>query len=246
MNKENILWNVLNVFMEYRVKMFPTDCFDLLHQCGYTVITYQKLKQKNEELYQMCQDYSDESFRDGKNMVIAYNDEKPALRIRFSLAHELGHHVLGHLNESRENEMEANYFASCLLAPRMAIHYCHCLNALDVARLFQLSDEASRIAYEDYQIWYHQLKAHNLKMTRLDKAFYDHFYDETQERFICNVKTCDFCGRPVYNSVVSHCQSCEVPDFDLPIPSAPLYDIRQDDDYPIFQRMEYKWLYGDC
>lgn len=249
MNRENILKNVLNVFITCRIKTFPIDCFDLLDQYGYSVVTYQKVKLQSEELYQMCHEYSDESFRDGTHRIIAYNDEKPSRRIRFSLAHELGHHVLGHTKDTKDNEMEANYFASCLLAPCMAIHYCGLKTPRDVAQMFQLSDEASRIAFEHYQSWHRNIQHNGLRMTGLDKAFYDHFYDPLQKRFICSVKTCDFCGQTLYNSISNHCRCCEIPDFETSEAQArssrTFHDIRYDDDYAVFQRMENRWLYGE-
>lgn len=64
---------------------------------------------------------------------IIYNDiNKPSQRIRFTLAHELGHIVLGHLefdgclyrlsnNEYKVLETEANQFASQLLSPEPLI-----------------------------------------------------------------------------------------------------------------------------
>lgn len=50
--------------------------------------------------------------------IILYNDEiETQGRIRWTLAHELGHIVLGHLTQSHVNEIEANCFASQLLLP---------------------------------------------------------------------------------------------------------------------------------
>ena len=39
-------------------------------------------------------------------------------RIRWSIAHEYGHIVLNHKNQSDQNEIEANIFAANLLLPR--------------------------------------------------------------------------------------------------------------------------------
>lgn len=39
-------------------------------------------------------------------------------RRRFSTAHEIGHHILGHRIDSLKNDREANWFAACLLMPR--------------------------------------------------------------------------------------------------------------------------------
>lgn len=58
-------------------------------------------------------------------IFIIYNDERPVVRKRFSIAHELGHLYLGHLhgnssidfNTDNFDEIEANAFAAHLLIP---------------------------------------------------------------------------------------------------------------------------------
>lgn len=73
--------------------------------------------------------------KDGDDFLIYINHTEPLVRRRFSIAHELGHVILGHLsNESKKvdykyrknynytkeeilEEKEANWFASALLMP---------------------------------------------------------------------------------------------------------------------------------
>lgn len=52
--------------------------------------------------------------------VVAYNQRKPFDRMRFTLAHELGHILCGHIGIKEETvrEEEADHFARHLLAPR--------------------------------------------------------------------------------------------------------------------------------
>lgn len=194
MNHYDIQKRILDVFAECSVFSFPVDCTSLLEHYGYTLHTYQELGRKNKALYEMCISYSEEAFRDGAHRIIAYNQDKSPLRIRFSLAHELGHHILGHKNETRHNEIEANFFAGNLLAPRMAIYYARCQNARDVSFIFQISEEAAQIAYEDYLRWHEELLLRERRMTALERDMYYHFYRAEQDCFVWNVKTCDFCG----------------------------------------------------
>lgn len=56
--------------------------------------------------------------------IIFYNDEEPIYRVRFSIAHELGHYLMNHkMNLNKDDplyhiqEKEANYFAAQLLMP---------------------------------------------------------------------------------------------------------------------------------
>lgn len=61
---------------------------------------------------------------------ILLNQEKPPVRKRFTLAHEFGHHFLGHgaqldskieFGDRRGTEVDANRFAASLLMPRRAV-----------------------------------------------------------------------------------------------------------------------------
>ena len=62
------------------------------------------------------------SLEDG---ILAYNDSDPTVRKRFSVAHEIGHLLLGHpgqggtfnLESKDPREVEANFFAAELLIP---------------------------------------------------------------------------------------------------------------------------------
>ncbi|MBQ8985591.1 ImmA/IrrE family metallo-endopeptidase [Candidatus Saccharibacteria bacterium] len=49
--------------------------------------------------------------------VIVDDITRPPARVYFTIAHEIGHVVLGHLEHSELAEFEANIFARCLVAP---------------------------------------------------------------------------------------------------------------------------------
>ena len=53
--------------------------------------------------------------------VVVYRAGGHPQRVRFSLAHELGHIVMKHHGTSEEEEREADRFAGCLLCPRPAL-----------------------------------------------------------------------------------------------------------------------------
>jgi len=56
-------------------------------------------------------------YDDLKEFHIIYNDSRKHARIRFTIAHEIGHIVLGHKESNEENESEADFFARSLLVP---------------------------------------------------------------------------------------------------------------------------------
>lgn len=195
------------------------------------------MKGKNTELYEMCLAYSEDAFREGATMIVAYNDEKPTGRIRFSLMHELGHHILKHNGDSNNNEKEANAFASFILAPRMAIHYAKCKNANDVSHIFEMSHEAAKNAFDDYLRWHRRIVTY--KMSQYDKAMYSHFYNAEHECFVWSVKKCDFCGKTLYNSIEDRCNICSLP------PERTVRDCSDvwDDNSRILHLQHLKWLY---
>lgn len=57
--------------------------------------------------------------------IVGYNEKKPVTRMKFTLAHELGHIVLGHkVGQEYWEEEEANHFALHLLFPRPLLAEC--------------------------------------------------------------------------------------------------------------------------
>ena len=89
-------------------------------------------------------------------------------RIRWTLAHELGHVTLKHLPyiaepsiaENNFNnlthpelENEADYFAALLLCPMPLYEQLHIQSAQDVQRVFGLSWEASDVRWREYFKW---------------------------------------------------------------------------------------------
>ena len=239
MDYNKIVTATIEVFRKCNVHSFPIDCEDLLKHYGYRLFSYKELRDRSPELYSLSLGYSEDAFRAGASKIVAYNPDRPHGRIRFSLMHELGHHVLGHTGVSDQNEKEANAFASHILAPRMAIHYSRCKNANDVARLFDMSFEAADNAFIDYRRWHRNVVIY--KMSTVDKAMYAHFYSKEQKCFVWSKQSCCFCGRVLYNSMESHCKICTLP----PAPKAHYqYTGRYyDDNERILQRQHLKWLY---
>lgn len=229
------------VIIECNVKKFPIDCFNLLKHYGYKFYSYSELYEKNKELYDMCMFYSEDAFRSGSMNLIAYNDKKPKKRIRFSLMHELGHHVLEHKNDTPENESEANFFANNMLAPRIAIYYTKKWSIDDISRLFNTSSSVAQYALQDFSKWCYDI-CHN-GMHDYDKNLYAQFYDEDYKGFVYLIKKCEFCGANIYNSDCNYCpDGCK--SIEIPILRYSCLDLLSDDDSKILSRLENEWLYG--
>lgn len=232
MNYNFIYGKILKAYRKSGVDSFPFSTKDVLHYHGYTIVPYSFLETKKKGLSEMCFQYSEDAFR-FKNLIY-YNDMQPKSRIDFSLMHELGHILLEHQGEYDWQETEANYFASNILAPRMAIHYARCTSPEDVHKKFKLSPEASKYAYDSYLSWIDHIKNNGNKISGIDKDLYKHFYSEKYEMFVWNKSKCRCCGKIVYNNRICECHSRR------------MYTYHDSDIYSIpgYVAGEYNYLYG--
>lgn len=90
------------------------------------------------------------TIRHGGRYLILYDDRiENKRRLSFTLAHELGHVLLGHTGEDeRREEQEANAFAASLLSPAIVYHYLtyrdtHAPTPQEMTAIFPLSYEAA-------------------------------------------------------------------------------------------------------
>lgn len=118
------------------------------------------------------------------NFLIYYNEEKPQVRLRFTLGHEFGHYMLGHDMELvtlyrqkndpclellyKKYEAESNMFAAQLLMPEQIImelarRGCQ-INAEFLQQTFKVSKEAAEIRIKNLN------KAYNLTAYRKYRA----------------------------------------------------------------------------
>lgn len=116
---------------------------------------------------------------DGTKKVIAFNKNKPEVRQRFSIAHELGHYLSGHNNFSHEKEVfvdrekkyldpyhrdeeEADEFAAELLMPETILKKDVLENRLDAATLakkYNVSEQAMWLQLINLKLATEQSKA---------------------------------------------------------------------------------------
>lgn len=130
----------LATFTYFNVLHFPINIRDLIKREGIKLKKYSILaKNVGISVEQVCEEYQTNMAyiyrsEDTGKYSIAYNDTLPEYIIRFSLAHELGHYALMHLEDFDETilryrgfglteekykvlENEANCFARNLLSP---------------------------------------------------------------------------------------------------------------------------------
>ena len=127
---------IAHEFTEQNIVEFPIDPFELIKKFGWKLLTYQEMARKEGCTVRDISDcFGNDGYSifNGKRYCIAYNSQIGSNgRIRFTLMHEIGHIILGHLKDfevtsafsnklSKEEykilENEANCFARNVLAP---------------------------------------------------------------------------------------------------------------------------------
>ena len=89
------------------------------------------------------------SIKRGNKRIIYYNETKPLACVRFTLAHEIGHAVLGHKDEEDlAAEREANCFARNLLCPLPVAKAYNAETDDDYISLFNISEPMAKVTVE--------------------------------------------------------------------------------------------------
>ena len=154
-NVRNAAWNV---FLDFGIISLPVRVSQIAKQMGITVLSYSAGSELIEfwRLGSLCENNDGFAAFIGDQWYIFYNESlQPRARIRFTLAHELGHFLLGHelkttpsdngsVGFTEENvkkkrksslESEADMFAHRLLAPACVLWGLSISDAEDIASL---------------------------------------------------------------------------------------------------------------
>lgn len=144
----------VELYKKLCITTFPVDMYNVMNVLGIRVIPLSKAAQKIGQIF-YTHNLDGLSFYDkrSKQFCVFYNDTMPQERIRFTLAHELGHIALGHLQESDLARKEADTFASYFLAPSPAIGVYKCNSILQICNKFNLSLICAGICWKRYQNW---------------------------------------------------------------------------------------------
>lgn len=105
-------------------------------------------------------------------VYILYNNNLPTSRIRFSLAHEIGHVILQHQARKIDNyEMEANMFAARLLMPMVLIKELSLVTPEAISKVCGVSLQAATYRLTRYELLRRRNKFYrsNLELQLLEK-----------------------------------------------------------------------------
>ena len=177
-------WQIL---IEQKILYLPVNMSSLCLNYGCIPVSYKRAADiiKRYGFEKNCEGNDGFALRMKERIFIFYNDECPLGRIRFTIAHELGHYLLGHLNGNRKTttqnrepslhdtalEQMANVFASRLLAPACIIDALKLHQPEQLMSLFGLSHQSSEYRLLRMEIVQNRKKFGNpFESHRLEKA----------------------------------------------------------------------------
>lgn len=156
-NSRNSTWHLL---LDLGIKELPIKITDLCRRIGIPV--------KFADLGAEQDGYS--TIVNGEPIiVINYLKRGNAARMRFTVAHELGHIMLGHVGVyelvnrepspyDNEIEQQANIFASRLLAPACVLWGCGVQSPEQIIQLCDISYQAAQFRWERMKVLYERQK----------------------------------------------------------------------------------------
>lgn len=159
-NARNAAWSCL---LDYKINKLPVDVFQIAREAGITII-------KNSLVRDLSPHESGCAYYVHKQWYIIYDDTNSVERIRFTIAHELGHIFLGHrLRRGRSTgtkefepkpltEREADVFASRLLCPACVIYGLNLHTCEEISQVCHVSLTAARIRSERMELLYERNK----------------------------------------------------------------------------------------
>lgn len=180
----NAAWEIL---LACKVEKLPVDLNAVLRHLEVRVYSYSRGREllTSTGLADVAKQVSGLTFYIGSQPVILYNDAESPQRIRFTIGHELGHLVLGHVRpgeHTRQNrepqpgdspmEQAANRFAADLLSPACVLWGLDLHRAEDIAKVCKISIQAARFRAERMEILYQRNK---FLLHPLERAVYRQF-----------------------------------------------------------------------
>lgn len=109
-----------------QVTQLPVNPLTILRKCKNTVVyTFQRAAEElgmtEAEFDRRCGEADAFTVRGGGKYVVCYRAGGNPARLNFTLAHELGHILLHHIEDTVADEAEANCFAGHLLCPAAVV-----------------------------------------------------------------------------------------------------------------------------
>ena len=152
-SSRNASWQLL---IDLKIKELPIKITDLCRKIGILVKSIPL--EQDVDGFSLMQDET-------PIIIVNANKSENISRLRFTVAHELGHIILGHVGQfelvNREPspsdnpiERDANIFASRLLAPACVLWGCNVQTSEDVMKLCGISHQAAEYRMNRMRVLY--------------------------------------------------------------------------------------------
>lgn len=151
---EEIKEEVVNIYEELHITKFPIFAMDVCQGLGITLKSYNHF---NERTFNSVIRASEDGIvlKIDNHYKIFYNLSKSRGRIRSTVFHEIGHIRLRYIVHDEENEAEANFFASYLLAPPPLINYFNLKYEEEIMEKFWTTHKLASFSLDRYYKWLH-------------------------------------------------------------------------------------------
>jgi len=158
---EEIKREICDFLFDYDVVTLPIDVFELAKRMKLKIVKASELLKKYPEklnqyvFYSLPHSYL--HYNKEEQQFIVYIDDlgTKKQRQRFSLAHEIMHIILGHIEQSPQNEAEANFGATYLLAPTSFVlikgAYSYLMDPDIVRKMFDVSYSEAKIVISYFE-----------------------------------------------------------------------------------------------
>ena len=179
-------WRIL---IDCQVRELPVSVNAICKHLGIRVYSYQDAEQaiKNGNLAEIANRTDGLSFYNRDAPVILFNQTLLPARNRFTIAHEIGHIVLGHVKPGQATlrnrepapdddsaETAANQFAARLLAPACVLWGLDLHTPEGISEACEISLTAARFRAERMEILYQRGK---FLASPLERQLYEQFSD---------------------------------------------------------------------
>lgn len=138
------------------LNVFPLNCFEVAAKLNIKLKSYADITDEEDRKFVESKLADGCSTLKANGYIIFYNEQQDKNRIKFTIWHELAHIQLGHIEPGcivpyNVQEMQANHFASYLIAPIAFIHRLGLTNPCEIARIFEISFECACNAFMHYK-----------------------------------------------------------------------------------------------
>lgn len=179
-NVRNSVWQAL---LDFNVTKLPVSVNGIAKQLGIKVI-------KNSDIHELQNGERGVTLFKNGHWYIVFDDTESVSVCRFTVAHEIGHILLGHIlvtgtkyrtfAKRDEEEQAADMFAARLLAPACVLHELQALSAEQIAKVCNISISAAVVRSERMQVLEARNKYYLHPLERRVREQFDSFIKENR------------------------------------------------------------------